>query len=569
MARCRSRRPLYIYPLVARLRWHEGLALEDRPAVAWPRAGTMGHAFGIALLAGAYWASGRLGLELAFETRSVTAIWPPTGIALAALVLWGRALWPGVALGALLANAWTGVPLITLLGIVVGNTLEAVVGAYLLELFRVRAALDTVRDVLGLVFLAGVLSTTVSATLGVSSLLVGDEIGGGDFASVWRTWWLGDMGGDLLVAPVLLVAATHWPFSHVPGRLPEALLLGASLVLVGVLVFSQEASLTYLVFPGLVWAALRFWQPGATMAGLLVAGIAVWYTQDGSGPFIQDSPDDSLLLAQSFVGISGITALLLATATSQRVRAERAMSHIARTLEESLLPSRLPDIPAIDMAARFLPADEPNRVGGDFYDVFEVGAGGWAIVVGDVCGKGPGAAAVTGLARHTIRAAALHEARPRAILHLLNDAILRQPASRQLCSAAYARLDLDDPGGPRVTLAAGGHPLPMLVRVDGTVESLGRPGTLLGVREDPSIADDSTRLDVGDAILFYTDGLMDAYAPARTYRPAEVMEVLSGCAGLEAQAIVERIESTLLSVEEAMPRDDIAILVLRVTERST
>lgn len=257
---------------MARLRWHEELALDDRPAIAWSRGGATGHAIRIALLAGAYWASGRLGLELAFETRSVTAIWPPTGIALAALVLWGRALWPGVALGALLANAWTGVPLITLLGITLGNTLEAVVGAYLLERFRIRPSLGTVRDVIGLVFLAGIISTTVSASLGVSSLLLGDEIDTEDLASVWRTWWLGDMGGDLLVAPALFVAATQWPFSHVPGRLPEAVALAVSLTLVALFVFSQEASLTYLVFPGLVWAALRFWQPGATMGGLLVAG---------------------------------------------------------------------------------------------------------------------------------------------------------------------------------------------------------------------------------------------------------------------------------------------------------
>ena len=549
---------------MARLSWHEGLALGDRPAVTWPRAGGAGQALRIALLAGAYWASGRLGLELAFETRSVTAIWPPTGIALAALVLGGRGLWPGVALGALLANAWTGVPLVTLVGIMAGNTLEAVVGAYLLERFRIRPSLEAVRDVLGLVLLAGVLSTTVSATIGVSSLLVGDEIGSDNLASVWRTWWLGDMGGDLLVAPALLVAVTHWPFSHVPGRLTEAILLTASLALVGVLIFSQEASLTYLVFPGLVWAALRFWQPGATLAGLLVAGIAVWFTQDGSGPFIQASPDDSLLLAQSFVGISGITALLLATATSQRVRTEQAMSHIARTLEESLLPARLPDIPSIDMAAHFLPADEPNRVGGDFYDVFDAGDGSWAVVVGDVCGKGPEAAAVTGLARHTLRAAALHESRPSAILGLLNDAILRQPASRQMCSAAYARLDLGQPGQVSVTLAAGGHPLPLLLRSDGTVEPLGRPGTLLGVREDPSISDATIPLAVGDAIFLFTDGLLDAYAPARTYRPADVTKVLATCAGLEAVAIVERVESTLLSVEDAQPRDDIAILVLRL-----
>ncbi|MGH3994714.1 MAG: PP2C family protein-serine/threonine phosphatase, partial [Pseudonocardiaceae bacterium] len=337
-------------------------------------------------------------------------------------------------------------------------------------------------------------------------------------------------------------------------------MLGASLVLLSGLVFSQEAGLTYLVFPGLVWAALRFWQPGAAAASLVVATIAVWFTQDGTGPFVQSSPDDSLLLAQSFVGVSGITALLLATATSQRTRTEQAMSHVARTLEESLRPSRLPEIPAIDMAVRFLPAGEPNRVGGDFYDVFDVGHGSWAIVVGDVCGKGPEAAAVTGLARHTIRAAAVHERQPSSILELLNDAILRQLPSPQLCSAAYTRLDMEVPAAG-LTLASGGHPLPMLLRADGTVELLGNPGMLLGVKEDPILTDECSQLSVGDAIVLYTDGLMDAYAPSRSYRPSDVMAVLSQCAGLEAQAIVERIESALLDVEDAVPRDDIAILV--------
>ena len=287
----------------------------------------------MALIAAAYYGSGKLGLELAFETRSVTAIWPPTGIALAALVLGGPRLWPGVALGALLANAWSGVPLVSVAGITLGNTLEALAGAWLLRRAQFRPSLDRVRDVLALVVLAGAISTAVSATIGVTSLIVGDEVAAGDFATVWRTWWLGDLGGDLLVAPVVLVTATHWRDRRPPGSLPEALLLTAFLGLLSGYVFSREAGLTYLVFPGLIWAALRFWQPGATVASLLVAAIAVWFTQDGSGPFLRSSPDDSLLLAQTFAGICAITGLVLATVTSQRVRAEQAVEHIARTLE--------------------------------------------------------------------------------------------------------------------------------------------------------------------------------------------------------------------------------------------
>ena len=172
----------------------------------------------IALLAAAYYGAAKLGLSFAFETASVTAIWPPTGLALAALVLFGHRLWPGVALGAFLANSWTGIPLMATVGITTGNTLEAVVGAYLLHrVANFRPTLDRVRDVLALVILAGAVSTAISATIGVASLAATtDEVD--SFASVWRTWWLGDMGGDLLIAPFLLVAATWWPYTRVPGR---------------------------------------------------------------------------------------------------------------------------------------------------------------------------------------------------------------------------------------------------------------------------------------------------------------------------------------------------------------
>jgi two-component system, NarL family, sensor histidine kinase FusK len=172
------------------------------------------YAVRIAVIAGAYYGAAKLGLSLAFTTESVTAVWPPTGIALAAVLLWGYRMWPGVALGAFLANAWTDVPLYVTLGITTGNTLEALVGAFLLKRVDFHASLERVRDVFALVVLAGIISTTVSATIGVTSLLIGDEIASGDFGLVWRTWWLGDMGGNLVVAPALLIAATHWPFDQ-------------------------------------------------------------------------------------------------------------------------------------------------------------------------------------------------------------------------------------------------------------------------------------------------------------------------------------------------------------------
>ena len=206
----------------------------------------------LALVAGAYFATAKLGLQLAFAHASITAVWPPTGIALAALVVWGPRMWPGVALGAALANATTGNPPIeSVLGITAGNTLEALVGAYLLvNVAQFRPSLDRVRDVLALALLAGGLSTMVSATIGVASLWLGGQIGGiGDVPSAWRVWWLGDLGGDLLVAPVLLVLASGARPSRDRGHMAEAALLLATLIGVSILVFSRDLPLTYLIFP--------------------------------------------------------------------------------------------------------------------------------------------------------------------------------------------------------------------------------------------------------------------------------------------------------------------------------
>jgi integral membrane sensor domain MASE1/anti-sigma regulatory factor (Ser/Thr protein kinase) len=521
------------------------------------------------LVVAAYYGSAKIGLDLAFATSSVTAIWPPSGIALAALVLLGPRYWPAVALGAFLANAWTDVPLITTLGITTGNTLEAVVGAYLLRRVGFDPALKQSRDVLALALLAAVLSTAISATIGVISLGVGDEIDWDDFASVWRVWWLGDMGGDLLVAPLILVFASRsQPFRELPGSPLELAALALAAIGTSVLVFSQDTTIVYLVFPVLIWACLRFWQVGATAVNFAVATAAVVFTANEHGPFVRDNADDSLLLAQGFVGVAGVTALGLAAVVSERAREEQVIEYIAKTLQEGLLPSVLPDIPGVELAVRFRPAGDMYRVGGDFYDAFETGDGSWSIAVGDVCGKGPAAAAVTGLARYTLRAAAIDRKQPSEVLALLNDAVVRQRAPEEFCTVAYVRLD-NPVGGPRVTFSTGGHPLPLLLRADGSVETLGRPGLLVGMLPAARFADHEVELQPGDALLLFTDGLTEAYAPEAPLRPHEVAGVLATCSGLSAEGIAARIESAALGRTELPPRDDIALLVMRLAPMHT
>jgi integral membrane sensor domain MASE1 len=521
------------------------------------------YALAIAALAGVYYGAAKLGLSLAFTTPSVTAVWPPTGIALAAVLLLGYRIWPGIALGAFLANAWTDVPIYTALGITAGNTLEALVGAYLLNrVADFRPTLDRLRDVVALFLLGGVVSTMVSATIGTGSLLVGDEIAAADFGLTWRTWWLGDMGGDLVVGTALLVMVSHWPYRGVPGGVLEV--LGLALLVGGTsaLVFTTEVPLTFLLIPPLVLVALRFEQPGAVLACLLVASVAIPLTENDRGPFAGESPDDRLLLAQLVTGVASVTTLVLAAVITERRRVEDTLERISGTLQAGLLPAEVPEIPGVETEIYYRPAGEHQIVGGDFYDVFEGDDGSWAVVVGDVVGKGAAAAATTALARYTLREAAVHEHQPSRILADLNHAIRRQTPD-QSCTAAYLRVELED-DRVRATFANGGHPSPLLLRAEGSVERFDTGSLVLGVEEDARLTDMAIELRPGDALLIYTDGLTDAYAPNRIATDDDVAAVLIPLVGLRASEIAARVRRTMLPEGRGRPRDDILLFVLRV-----
>jgi PAS domain S-box-containing protein len=247
-------------------------------------------------------------------------------------------------------------------------------------------------------------------------------------------------------------------------------------------------------------------------------------------------------------------------------RLYRERAYIARTLQQSLLPVELPDIPGVETAARFLPTGEGNEVGGDFYDVFETGDRGWTIVMGDVCGKGPDAAAVTALARYTLRAAAMRERLPSRSLSVLNEALLRQRNDRRFCTVAYAYIEKLDRGA-RAGISSGGHPLPLLLRADGSVEEVGAAGTLLGVVPDPDLEDRAVTLDPGDALVFYTDGVIESRANSNgVLDERRLAELLATCAGRGPDAIAARVEEAAVLCQNGRPKDDIAVLVLRVAE---
>ena len=253
---------------------------------------------------------------------------------------------------------------------------------------------------------------------------------------------------------------------------------------------------------------------------------------------------------------------LRAAVAVENARLYETASAIAGTLQASLLPPVLPELPGADLAAAYRPAGEGLEVGGDFYDVFNTAEDQWYLVVGDVCGKGAEAAAVTALARYTIRAAAVRRRSPAAILRWLSDAMLQQSdGDDRFCTIACAHLDLSRPPG-RVTVACGGHPLPLLVRADGTVEEVGVPGTLLGLVPSPDLQDQTAELRAGDTLLLYTDGLTEAGAPAHVWTPAELTEAAREASRGTVTETVERLLDAAIGSLPAV-RDDVAVLALR------
>jgi len=286
-------------------------------------------------LAVVYFLAAKLGLSLAFVNPSATAVWPPTGIALAAFLMLGGRVWPAIFVGAFLANATTAGSIVTSLGIAAGNTLEGLVGAFLVGRFAGgRHAFSRPRNAFRFAVLAAGLSTTVSATFGIASLALGGFAHWADVGRVWVTWWLGDAAGSLIVAPALLLWTEHPRLQWRRWQVFEAAALLACLVLTALFVFgglfpTRNYPLEFALIPILLWAAFRFGARETSTLILLVAVIAVRGTLRGFGPFARDTQNESLLLVQGFIGVIAVTKLIVAAIVSERRRMEGHLRDLA------------------------------------------------------------------------------------------------------------------------------------------------------------------------------------------------------------------------------------------------
>ena len=339
----------------------------------------------LVLVGAAYFAVAKLGLSFSEGHDIVSAVWPPSGVALAAAIVFGPRVGPAIFVAALLSNATGDTGVATSAGIATGNAVAALTGAALLARVDFRPSLRRVRDVMALAILGAALSTAVNATIGTATLLAADVAQSDSLWAFWRVWWLGDLTGVLLVAPPLLLLGSRPP-GHLrgwraqrrqqPARIAEATLLAGALVVAMLLVLDEGVTLAFPVFPLIVLAAMRFRQAGAVLSALVVSTIAVIYTADGKGPFTGGAPDLDLLSAQVFVALAALTGLLVAAMRTEWERTEDVLERLEDSERALAEAQRLAGIGSWDwdvLTDRVTWSDELYRIVGVDRETFEIG----------------------------------------------------------------------------------------------------------------------------------------------------------------------------------------------------
>ena len=291
----------------------------------------------LAALGGTYFVAGKLGLKLAFVHASAPAVWPCTGIALAAFLTLGYRVWPVILTGAFLVNLTTAGSVATSTGIAVGNTLEGMVGCYLVTRFAGgKQALERAQDIFKFAFLAGMVSTTVSATIGVITLALGGFSDWAKYGAIWSTWWLGNAAGAVVITPFLLLWRENPRLNWTNKQIVELEFMFFGLFPTGWIVFGglfhtalKNYPLEYFCIPFLTWAAYRFGRREAATVVCVLAAIATWGTLNGFGPFSRESQITSLLLLQVFVGSMAVLSLVFAAEVTEHKRSEERVRQLA------------------------------------------------------------------------------------------------------------------------------------------------------------------------------------------------------------------------------------------------
>jgi len=286
----------------------------------------------VAVVFALYLAAGKIGLSVPFTSGNVSPVWPASGVALASVLLWGYGVWPGLALAAFFVNFLSPIPVLSCIGIALGNTSSALLGGYLLRRFtNDRPSFERLRDVLGLIAFGAAIAPMIAASVGVTTLLLTHVRAWSGFSSAWQVWWLGDAMGVLIITPLFFATRRELTIPFKKSSLLEPFALLCGLVATCLAIFGgrlglgmKDDALAFLAFPFVIWAAIRFRAFGAAIATFLIAAISVWATARGNGPFVKHNPLHDAALLQIFIGVTAITGLVLGAVITERAEAEEA-----------------------------------------------------------------------------------------------------------------------------------------------------------------------------------------------------------------------------------------------------
>jgi integral membrane sensor domain MASE1/anti-sigma regulatory factor (Ser/Thr protein kinase) len=509
----------------------------------------------VSIVALTYYVAGEIGLRLSLVGHSVTPLWPPTGVAIVALLALGSRTWPAVTIAAVAINVPLGPTVSAALLIAVGNTVAPLAAVALLEAVHFHIDLARVRDAAALVLLGALAAMAISATVGTLALWWSGAIPGHHFAGAWSVWWTGDAMGVLIVAPFLWSLAHHTEHRKQHPSWEVIAAAGALFVVCGI-VMAADLPLWFVIVPVLGVIAWRFGQRGAAGADLVVSVIATIVAARELGVFEGMALVERMVTLQSFNATVVFTSLLLAAAVSQRADIAAVQRDAVETLQRSLLPERLCEVPGLELAARYIPANDQVELGGDWYDVISLNDGRYGVVIGDVAGHGILAAAIMGKIRTALRAFASDGSSPGTALERLNALLgdLQEGATATVWYGQY------DPSSHLLVFTNAGHVPPLVVDAHGGQYLEDVHGPPVGVLDRMHFGESYYALEPGTTLFLYTDGLVerrrsgldDGLARLRASVPSNEADLEQTC-----DAIVH-------AVAAGSSDDDIAMLAVRV-----
>lgn len=515
----------------------------------------------------------RIGFALAFANSQVSPVWPPEGLALAALLLRGsRSFW-GILLGAGIGNYINLPDLIVCTGIGLANSLGALLNVALVRrcIGGGEQLMNRVRNVVLFIVWCTPLGSALSATIGVGSLSLGGYVAPEAFAWTWVTWWFGEMQGYLIVGTALVVwfGGPRMRLSLRQGG--ELLALTLALAIVSMMVFVTAQPIIYAPIPFMIWAAFRFRQLGASIFIVVLSGVAIVATVTGNGPFAITSDgilqlNNSLLLLQAYLGFLSLTAFVLVATVreleeseSQKEKLEAELT-IGREIQMSMVPPESLESSEFLIHATLRPA---RQVSGDFYDFFLIDHDHLCVIVGDVSGKGVPAALFMVKASTLLRSSAMTESSVGSALTKANRLLCAGNELSMFVTVFAAVVDL---GTGALAYTNAGHNPSYIIKAQGSTKRLDQlHGPVVGVIEGVQYREDAMSLGPGDMLVAYTDGVTEAMdSKANLFSEDRFVALLTSLSARDPRQVVRATMAAVERFEDgAEPADDTTILALK------